>query len=336
MKKFKRTTFTAIALTAVLSLSACTQQAKIDAEIKLPVLDSNSGDSFNRAVVTMTDIEQTKNVGGNIGYVYADNLYTTFESNIIEYVAERGQALKEGDVIAVFDSSSLDYEYTSQKILADDAYAKYQASGSEKARLEYEIQAKQLEYIQYKIDQFTIKAPYDCIVTSTESFVAGSVVEYGTKVCTVAKEDEIYLYTGDNTNLFNVGMAVEAKFGTNDTYKGHVVMVPGGGSGGKTERGSININNCVTIELDEGELERLTSEVDNVISAGWATIVVPTVQKYNVLTLPEEAVATFSGSTYCSILNNGMQVRVPVEVVDVYDGLAVIKSGLSEGDEVVY
>ncbi len=336
MRKFKHTSFSAVILTAVLSLSACSQQAKIDAEIKLPVLDSSTGDSFKRAVVTLADIEETKNVGGNIGYVYADTLYTSFESNIVEFVAERGQALKEGDVIAVFDSSSLDYEYNNQKILADDAYAKYLATGSEKARLEYEIQAKQLEYVQYKIDQFTIKAPYDCILTSAENFTAGSVVEYGTKVCTVAKEDEIYLYTGDSTNLFRVGMTVEAKFGTNDSYKGRVVMVPGGGSREKTPRGTININNCVIIDLEEGELERLTSEVDNVISAGWATLIVPTIQKYNVLTLPEEAVATFSGSTYCSILNNGMQVRVPVEVVDVYNGLAVIKSGLEEGDEVIY
>lgn len=335
MKLFTRRFLTCATLAAITALSSCSQQDAVDAEIHIPVLEGNAAAAYNTAVAEITDIEETQNVGGSIGYVYADTLYTEFESNIIEYCVTRGQVLKEGDVIAVFDSSSLNYDYTSQKILTDDAYAKYMASGSETSRLEYEIQAKELELMQYKIDQFTIKAPYDCIVTSADSFTTGAVVPYGTKICTIAKEGEIYLYTSKSTDLFNVGMAVKAKFGTNDSYSGRVVMTPGGG-GGRTERGSVNINECVTIKLDDGELERLMSEVDNVITAGWATIIVPTVQKYNVLTLPEEAVATFSGSTYCSILNNGLQTRIPVEVEGIYGGLAVIRSGLDEGDEVIY
>ena len=334
--KFNRILSAFAATALIMTASSCSQQAAVDAEIKVPVLESGSASAFSTATVQVTDIEETTNVGGSIGYVYADHLYTQFESNVVEVVAKRGESLKEGDVIAVFDSSSLDYEYNSQKILADDAYAKYAATGSEAARLEYEIQAKQLELVQYKIDQFTIKAPYDCIVTSIENLAPGAVVEWGTKIATVAKEDEIYLYTSQSTNQFQVGMTVKARFGTDEYYKGRVVMVPGSDRGEKGEKGSININQCVTIKLEDGELERLQQEVDNVISAGWATIVVPVVQKYNVLTLPEEAVATFSGSTYCSILNNGMQVRVPVEVEGVYGGLAVIRSGLSEGDEVIY
>ncbi len=333
--KFNRKLLTSVILSAVVTLSSCSQQAAVDAEIKVPVLEGGSALAYNTAVAEISDIEETQNVGGGIGYVYADTLYTSFESNIIEVVAERNQKLNEGDVIAVFDSSSLDYEYQNQKILADDAYAKYLSTGSEAARLEYEIQAKALELVQYKKDLFTIRAPYDCILTSLENFTTGSVVEAGTKVCTIAREGEIYLYTSQSTNLFKVGMTVEAKFGTNDSYIGRVVMLPGGKSE-RVERGAVNINECVTIKFEEGELERLIEDVDNVISAGWATIIVPTVQKYNVLTLPEEAVATFSGSTYCSILNNSMQVRIPVEVEGVYNGLAVIRSGLDEGDEVIY
>lgn len=334
MRFFNRKLLAAFLVVSV--LSSCTAQEKIDAEIKVPVLEEGAAASYNTATVEVKDIETTSNVGGNIGYIYADTLYTHAQSNILETVAKRGDVLKEGDVIAVFDSSSLDYEYNAQKILVDDAYAKYISTGTEAARLEYEICSKELELIQYKKDEFTIKAPYDCILTSIESYPIGSVVEAGSKVCTVARDGEIYLYTGEKTDLFKVGMAVKAKFGTNETYAARVVMTPGGGSDKRTERGSININKCVSFKFEEGELERLLSEVDNVLTAGWATIVVPTVQKYNVLTLPEEAIATFSGTTYCSILNNGFQVRIPVEVSGVYDGLAVIKSGLEEGDEVIY
>ncbi len=335
MKSFTRKLLSVAAALTVALCASCSQQAAIDAEIKIPVLENGSALSYNTATAQITDIEETQNIGGGIGYIYADTLYTDFEANILEYHVQRGQTLKEGDVIAVFSAAALDYDYQNQKILADDAYAKYLATGSQADYLEYQIQAKTLELVQYKVDQFTIRAPYDCIVTAAESFTTGEIVPYGSKVCSVAKEGEIYLYTSSNTDLFKVGMQVEAKFGTNGSYMGRVVMLPGG-ERTRGERGSININECVSIKLEEGELERLTSEVDNVITAGWATLIVPTVQKYNVLTLPEEAVATFSGSTYCSILNNGIQVRIPVEVEGIYNGLAVIRSGLDEGDEVIY
>ncbi len=333
MKLFKRT-ICAAAIAAAAVLSSCSTQAAIDAEIQIPVFEGGSAINFQTATVQISDIELSQNVGGSIGYAYSDTLYTFFESNLIEFVAKRGDVLKEGDVIAVFDSSALDYDYTNQKILADDAYAKYLATGSEAARLEYEIQKKQLDYVQYQIDQYTIKAPYDCIVTNIGDFVVGSVVGYGKEVCTVAKENEVYLYSSKNTELFHVGMSVAVKFGTNDEYSARVVSVPE--KGARSSRGSTNINTCVVIKMDDGELERAISEINNVVSAGWATIIVPTVQKYNVMTLPEEAIAQFSGSTYCSILNNGLQVRIPVEVEGVYDGLAIIKNGLREGDEVVY
>ncbi len=333
MKLFKHV-FSAITLAAIISLSACSTESAVDAEIQIPVFEGAAVSNFETATVEVTDIELTQNVGGSIGYAYSDTLYTFFESNVIEFNVKRGDVLKEGDVIAVFDSSALDYDYTNQKILADDAYANYLATGSEAARLEYEIQKKQFEFIQYQVDQFTIKAPYDCIVTDTGDFVVGSVVGYGKEVCTVAKQDEVYLYTSKSTDLFHVGMSVTAKFGTNDEYKGNVVSVPEPNA--RSSRGSSNLNTSVVIKFAEGEFERLTSEINNVVSAGWATIIVPTVQKYNVMTLPEEAIAQFSGSTYCSILNNGLQVRIPVEVEGVYEGLAIIKNGLREGDEVIY
>ena len=325
MKLFNRK-LSALVIAVAAVLSSCTAQEAVDAEIHIPVFEGGAATNFETATVEIKDIELTQNVGGNIGYAYADTYYTHFESNLLEFNVKKGDRLKEGDIIAVFDSSSLDYDYTSQKILMDDAYANYMASGSETARLEYEIQKKELELIQYKIDEFTLKAPYDCIVTGIGDFVVGGVAEYGEEICSIAKEDEVYLTTGKDSGLFNVGMPVEAKFGTNDVYAGRVVSVPEKGTRG----------GAVVIKLDDSELERLTSEVSNVVSAGWATIIVPTVQKYNVMTLPEEAIAKFSGSTYCSILNNGLQIRVPVEVEGVYDGLAVIKNGLREGDEVIY
>lgn len=326
--------FAAVAA-AVLLLSSCSAQEAIDAEIKIPILGAESPAEYKTTTVTFGDLTQTANVAGNIGYLFADQLFTETESNLVEYCVNRGDRLSAGDPIAVFDSSSLDYDYNSQKILADNAYAAYRSSGSEAARLAYEIQAKQLEYLAYQKDLFTIRAPYDCVVTSVErGLEVGAVVPEGTLVCTVAKEDDIYVYTTENTDFFRTGIPIQVKFGSSGEYSCRVVMEPE--SGARGSRGSVNPNACVVLKFEEGELERLLTEVDNVLSAGWATLIVPTVQKYNVMLLPEEAVKSFSGSTYCSLLDGGQRVRIPVEVDGVYNGTAVILSGVSVGDEIAY
>jgi len=99
------------ALLAAALFSSCTTQEQIDAEIKVPVLENGAAVAYKTAVVEEKDIETTANVGGSIGYFYSDDLFLHEQSNVIEIVAKRGDVLKEGDVIAVFDSSSLDYDY---------------------------------------------------------------------------------------------------------------------------------------------------------------------------------------------------------------------------------
>lgn len=331
----RKNRFSAVLAASVLFCASCGTREAVDAEIRIPILSDGSAAEYRIVSVTFGDLEQTSNIAGNIGYLFADQLFTETESNLIEYCAERGERLSAGDPIAVFDSSSLDYDYNNQKALADSAYADYLSSGSEAARLSYEIETKKLEYLEYQRDQFTIRAPYDCVVTAVErGLEVGSVVPEGTLVCTVAKEDEVYVYTTENTSAFRTGMPVKVKFGSSGEYSCRVITVPE--EGARNGRGSVNPNACAVLGFEEGELERLIAEVDNVLTAGWATLIVPTVQKYDVMLLPEEAVKNFSGSTYCSLMDGGRRVRIPVEVDGVYNGTAVILSGVSVGDEIAY
>lgn len=331
----RKNRFSAVLAASVLFCASCGTREAVDAEIRIPILSDGSAAEYRTVSVTFGDLEQTSNIAGNIGYLFADQLFTETESNLIEYCAERGERLSAGDPIAVFDSSSLDYDYNNQKALADSAYADYLSSGSEAARLSYEIETKKLEYLEYQRDQFTIRAPYDCVVTAVErGLEVGSVVPEGTLVCTVAKEDEVYVYTTENTSAFRTGMPVKVKFGSSGEYSCRVITVPE--EGARNGRGSVNPNACAVLGFEEGELERLIAEVDNVLTAGWATLIVPTVQKYDVMLLPEEAVKNFSGSTYCSLMDGGRRVRIPVEVDGVYNETAVILSGVSVGDEIAY
>ncbi len=326
LKKF---CLTLLAALLVFSTAACGSE-NVDAEIKLPILENNSGEKYTTAAVEKRDFVETKSIGGNVGYIYAQTLTVPGDANILKYHVKKNNKLKEGDIIAEFDSSALEYDYENQKIVTNDAYYVYTSSGSEASRLTYEQEKLRLDMLQHQIDSYTIRAPYDCVVTKVEGFAMGQAVSKGTPVCSVAKENEVFVYTNDNVNLFSTGASVKLKFGTDTAYSGKVVMTPDGDGG----RGSIN--SSAVIAFDEGELDKVLKEVGNVVSSGWATIIVTAFEKYNVLAVPEDAVMQFSGSTYCYIMDNGNRVRIPVETGDTYGGYTIILSGLSEGDTVSY
>lgn len=320
------TSLIAIAVCAAL-LCGCSA-ADAAAEIKIPILDGNAMGSYTTAEAQRCDVSQFSNIGAEVAYPYAEGIYAPADTNILSYNVKKGDVLQKGDIIAVFDSSALDYEYQNQKILADNALARYQSSGSALAQKEYEIEAKKLELVQYKIDCYTIRAPYDCVVWDSKFWEAGTAVEAGTQICTIADRSEVYVVVKGNDDCFELGRQVTLKFGTNSEFSGRVVMMPD-----PRARGGIN---GVVIALDEGELDRANEEAGSIVSAGWATVVVKTFNAPYALCVPNKSVLSYSGSTYCYLDRSDGRIRVPVEAGETIGDLTIILSGLSDGDVVSY
>lgn len=324
---------------AVLMLSACGGQGAVDNEIQIPIYDNTGGESVSTAVVEYRDLSDTKTVGCEIGYAYAIDVRTEVQGNLVSFNVARSQELKAGDTIAVIDSSSLDYDYQSQKLLTDDAYSNYVNLGGEKNRLLYEENKAILDSIQYEIDRYTVKAPYDCTVTSVGRFEVGASIDSGTAMCTIVKPEEVYVYATSDTKYFSLGTHVEIKLTTNERYKGTVVMTPqtikGNGDYGRLSEKGVNLNKAVIINLDEGERERLLTDIPNAVSAGWATIYVTATEKNHVLAVPDSAVKQFSGEVYCNVLENEQKLQIPVEIGESIGGYTIILSGLTEGDTIV-
>lgn len=314
----------ALLTAAVLALGGCSGSDPAEAEIKIPILEGDSSKSYRTAEASLHDLSTEANIAGGVEYAFAETLAIDCDTNMLEYRVKKGEALNEGDIIAVFDSSALDYDLRNQQIATDSARNRYLSSGSRAAQIEYEEQEKLLELVQYRIDEYTIKAPYDCVIVSTERFETGQAVAAGTPVVTVAKPDEVYVTVERDKDKLALGMQVNLKFGTNEKYSARVVSEAPGG------------RDKVLIKFDEGELERATADIGNLVSAGWATVTAKTYSKHNVLCIPEEAVMQYSGTTYCYITENGERARIQIETGDTVNGLTVVLSGLSEGDTVSY
>lgn len=352
----KKITKTATAAALVLTLTACSSQEATGGEIQIPIYQPEQ--LFSTTTVQRMDLSSSETMAASIGYAFSDALSTARDGNLVSVNVTQYQKLNEGDVIAVIDSSALDYTYMEQKIVTEAAYDRYISTGREADRLNYEYEQARLNAVQYEIDSYTITAPYDCVVSDVAWLTPGAELAQGTYICSVAHPDDIYVYVGidpdsKTTSPFQLGTKISVTL-TGDIYEGTVVSLPkstsykygseyvlqGMGWGGWNDNGSpansvaADTGRNAIIGFEPEVLRAMIEETPNAIIAGWATISVPTERMNNVLCLPSAAVKSSDGK-YVYLYRNGQKLRIPVQTGPTISGFTVIISGLNEGDQVI-
>ena len=351
----KKITKSAAAAALALFLTACSSQGTVDGEIQIPIYHPEQ--LFSTATAERRDLSSAQTVAGTIGYAFSDALSTAHDGNLISINVNQYQELKKGDVIAVIDSSALNYVYLEQEIITEAAYEQYLATGSQADRLNYEYELARLNAVQYEIDSYTITAPYDCIVTDVVRMVEpGTELTAGTYICSVAYPDDIYVYLqvdpkSDPPSPFQLGRKVSVTL-TGAAYEGTVVSFPvstaykygeeytvqslgwGGNNnplGGPT---SADSRRYAIIGFEPEVLGAMLEETPNAVVAGWATVSVITEQMNNVLCVPANAVKR-RDTSYVYLYENGQKIQIPVAAGATIGGYTVILGGLREGDQVV-
>ncbi len=359
----KHILFTALILTAAAALTACS--AKVDDEIKVPIYEPESANKFTTVKVERMDLVQSEKTAASIGYACSDALSAPRSGNLVSVNAGKYEQLSAGDVIAVIDSSAMDYDLRRQQIMTDAAYESYLAEGTEAARLNYEYEKALLDEIRYNIDCYTLRAPYDCVVSDLSTVTAGMEMEEGTYICSVAPVGEILAYiqvNSDSDTPFKLGTRVGVTL-TGKSYEGTVVSVPDSNSyryelryGADTvgqdgaaimdmrfdDRNSGNFGRTVTansennvlIRFETQVLAELLEETPNAVQAGWATLEVVTKRFNGVLAVPSSAIV-ITDAAYVYLYQDGQRIMTPVITGETVNGYTVIVSGVSEGDTVV-
>ena len=350
----KKAAKAAAASVLALILTACSAGGTVDGEIQIPIYQPE--ELFSTTTVQRRDLSSTQSIGATLGYAFSDALSTACDGNLISINVNQYQELKEGDVIAVIDSSALTYTYLEQEIIAQSAYEQYRATGSEADRLTYEYELARLNAVQYEIDRYTVTAPYDCIVTDVVRMVEpGTELPAGSYICSVAYPDDIYVYLNvdpksEVPSPFQLGSKVSVTL-TGAAYEGTVVSFPvstaykygdshelqrlgwGGGDplGGPT---SADSSRYAIIGFEPEVLAAMLEETPNAVVAGWATVVVTTEQMNNVLCVPSGAVKR-RDTAYVYLYENGQKLQIPVSTGATINGYTVILGGLKEGDTVI-
>lgn len=352
MKNFTKT---ALAAALALTLTACSANESVEVEIQIPIYQPDQ--LFSTTTVQRMDLSSTQSVGATVGYAFSDALSTARDGNLISINVNQYQELKEGDVIAVIDSSALNYTYLEQEIMTQSAYERYLSTGSEADRLTYEYENARLNAVQYEIDSYKITAPYDCIVTDVARMIEpGTDLPAGTYICSVAYPDDIYVYLNVDPKSavpspFQLGSKVSVTL-TGAAYEGTVISFPastaykygesyevqnlgwGGNNdplGGPT---SADSSRYAIIGFEPEVLAALLEETPNAVIAGWATVVVTTERMNNVLCVPTSAVQS-RDATYVYLYEDGQKLQIPVRTGASINGYTVILGGLKEGDVIV-
>ncbi|MBD5105350.1 MAG: HlyD family efflux transporter periplasmic adaptor subunit [Ruminococcaceae bacterium] len=333
-----------------LSLTSCSAVSQTEGEIDIPIYEGSQNEDYTTVEVTRMDLSSGEKIGAFIGYTFSDALSAAASGNLVSYNLSKYQELKEGDVIAVIDSSALDYAYRRQDIMTQAAYERYLSSGTEAARLEYEYEKSVLDAVQYQIDCYTIRAPYDCVISDAANLTEGQEIEEGTYICSVAHPDEICVYLSESVkkgeeSKFKLGAKVSVNLTGND-YEGTVISVPESGAykfdlkytkenmffeAPKSGPVAADSSKNVIIGFEPEVLTALLEDTPNAVVAGWATVNVTTRKMNNVLAVPMGAVSRRENA-YVYIVNNGQRIQTPVVTGGTINGYTIITAGLSEGD----
>ena len=324
----KRTAASALAAVILCGAMSGCKKAATTEQIRLPIYGAEEI-SYEVATAKYMDITETDSMGAVIGYPYADNLYYPANAQIISYSAVKGKTVAEGDILAELDSSDLDYEISNQQTVVDSAYAA-SLSGGESARVTYELEKSRLDMMLADKDKYTIRAPYDGIITSINRANGGDEIEGGSVCCSLAPSDRVEVYVdGGDAAKFRFGQEVVVKIDSVD-YKATCVqapdIAPSTASNQATRR--------AIFRLEDGVMDKLREEKPIVISAGWATVYVTTERK-NVLAVPDSAVKTSGSTSSVTILDGEERFRLNVTIGQSLGGYTEILDGISEGDLVI-
>lgn len=314
----------ALLLSLALTLTACSHRAVVEEEIKLPIYGTDDVD-YEVAVAQYMDISDSKSIGASLGYPYSVYLTYPADALVVSANITNNADVKAGDILMELDSSELDYEISNQQTLVDAAAL---SRGTAAGELQYEIELSRLNMLLEQREAYTIRAPFDGMITSVKRVAVGSEVKRGDVCCSVSEHDKVAVYIdGGDASRFRFGQKVVVKI-DGQPYDATVVEAP------DLAPATAKYSSRAVFDLGEGVLQKLGEENPLALTSGWATVFVSEERK-NVLAVPDSAVKTRGSVTYVTLVDGDERFKLYVTAGSSLGGYTEILNGISEGDVVV-
>ena len=288
-----------------------------------PVLKVEDVTYSTYKAVKKTIINKASATGYCVSELQQDCSFTERDGTLKTIYVKAGDTVKEGDLIAEYNTGDLEYETRTQELVVQQAQNTYNASGSENDRLQLEIEKNKLAQYQNELDSSKLYAPCDGLVSFAERITPGSKVQSYKVIATIIDPTKIYVKASVNEDRkFKVGQEVTITI-DEEEYKGTVVKTPIEAK----EQGDEDTSSVYAEFV--GDLPSFT-KVGTVADISYIKE-----QAEDAIVIPKHLVKTLSGQTYVQVYKDGVKTEVNIETGISNATEIQILSGLSEGDEVV-
>ena len=310
------------ALSMVIGLSGCYFFPEEEKLLDPPVLKVEDVTYSTYKAVKKTIVNKASATGYCVSQKQ-ENCSFKIDGEILTVYVRAGDTVKEGDLLAEYNTGDLEYTLREQELKVQQAQNTYNANGSENSRLQLEIEKNTLAKYQNQYNNSKLYAPCDGLVSFADRLKPGTKIKGYATVVTIIDPDVIYVKANVNEDRkFKKGQDVTITISEED-YAGTVVKTPI-----EAKEEGDDDTSSVYAEF-KGTLPSFT-QVGTV-----ADITYIKEQAENAIVIPKYLVKTLAGREYVQVFKDGEKIEVDVETGITNATEVQILSGLSEGDEVV-
>ena len=270
---------------------------------------------------------------GRVAPVLETQLYFTRSGRIKTWNAQLQKRVTKGSILAQLEIGDLEQQLKLARISLEEARIRL-ARAEEMARIEgrgdhpdlqvqrlaFERETLQFDYLQERINQATIRAPYDGVIVRTYTQAGLTVNEYD-PVLTIADptdlEVQMELYSEDDFRRITPGQKVKVEITKGNWVEGYVAQIPS-----YTERTATGAerDRRVRIRFHNPGLQFRMNDL--------MTAIIVVQEKHDALLIPKAALREFMGRSYVRVLEGEARREIDVQVgirgathVEILDGL---------------
>ena len=334
-----------IAAAAALSASGCYLLPDEEEVLAPPVVKAST---VKYSTVTARRKTLEKKIIAS-GTVTAEKQYMlTYEKQggtISKFYVHAGDKVKAGDPICELDTTDVDYQISEKELYKKRAELNVtivrQGGGSQaeidRAGVEVELIENELEKLYAKKEQAVLKAPVDGTVSQIAGVRVGDTVGTGQNIATVIDTTGFYIAVKPtDPNPFAMDTKLTIKVGDSE-YDGIVFMNPQSLLDYKEKHQDDHDkedNTGITYEADTVYVRFADNMPTNAVGQLADCILIQD-KVENAIVISNNLIKTLDGQKVVYVLKDDVKTAVPVEIGLKTGSQAEIKSGLSEGDEII-
>ncbi len=234
LSRLKRTCGFAAAVAASLAVTGCTYLFPVEEEMLAPPLIEPQKIEFKTVPVTVGDIVNKLQVSASFTPTVYNDVVFPYSGRLLALYVKEGLDVKEGDLLAEFDTESIDNSLRDQRYVV------------EKAKLNYEQKKSGQSDSNY------IYASADGVVTEVHAQAgrdaAALVKAYG-GLCAILPEYRLRGQVEHVSTKLNVGQVLEIRY-DGATHVGNVTSVTGGAPAPEDKKTPYFWNGTIGFELE--------------------------------------------------------------------------------------